>query len=132
MLGLATKLETTTTITATVKLSPKARVMLRARCEEHGELSNRIKEIKARQDRLKAEVETLFVKEKQGRALADGAEIAGYKVKMVCGTTRKLDKLTLMKTHGLSQDDLDDCTDSTPNKPYLKITAPGENGKDDQ
>ena len=43
---------------------------------------------------------------------------------MVCGVSRKLNTLGLMKTHGLSQEDLDECTDETPKTPYLLITAP--------
>lgn len=125
----------TQTVTATqvatveVKLKPQTRLMVRQRIEEHANLAKAIAEAKSRQDRIKGEVEALFVKDKQGRALADGTKLDGFSIKMVCGVTRKLDKVALMKAHGLTQEDLDECTDENPDTPYVKITAPRK-GKD--
>lgn len=124
---MAVKLQATTTATVTtaVKLETKAHQMLRARCEEHAQLAITIKSAKSRQDRIKGEVEELFKKAKQGKALADGTEIEGHKLKMVCGTTSKFDKFGFMKKHGLSEDDFAEFTTQEPNKPYIKISAPG-------
>jgi TorA maturation chaperone TorD len=129
---LSQTVQATTTVQTTVALKPNTRLMVRQRCEEHAALAKQIADLKARQDRIKEEVETLFVKDKQGKALADGTVVDGYKVKMVCGSSRKLDTAALMKAHGLSKADLDDCTVEKPNTPYIKITAPGGKERDDE
>ena len=108
-----------------VALQSTVRAMLKARCEEHAHLATLMKEHKARQERIRVEVQELFVKAEQGQALLDGTTIHGYRVKMVFGSTKRLDKLALMKAYGLSHADLDAVTTDTPNEPYVKITAPG-------
>ena len=64
---------TTATITTTVKLSPKARQMVKVRCDEHVKLGKIAKEASARQKRIRAEVDEVFSKEGQGRALLSTA-----------------------------------------------------------
>ncbi len=117
-------LTTTVETVQEVKLSPKARQMALARVEEHAKVAKQIADLEARKDRLKAELDEIFVKEKQGQALLDGANLNGYSIVMVCGSSSKLDTHALMLEHGLGQADLDACTVTTPKKPYLKITAP--------
>ena len=119
----------TATQTTEVALSGRARVMLQERVEEHTKLAKAIKDAKARQKRIETEVDTLFTREGQGEALFNGTDINGYKLKVVCGSTRTLDKQALMRAHGLDQADLDACTTEKPNKEYIKITPPG--GKDE-
>lgn len=126
MTGLKASLQATTTATVTVKLQPHTRVMVQQRCEEHTELARQIKELKSRQERLRDEVDTLFLKEQQGQALLDGTIIDGFRVKMVCGVTRKLDTIALMKAHGLGKADLDACTELRNSTPYIKIMAPDD------
>ena len=121
---------TETTTTAEVRLRPNTRRMVVQRCEEHAALATVIKDAKARQQRLHEEVETLFKKDKQGKALLAGTTIAGHKVKLVCGETATLDKMALMMAHGLVQADLDACTEKKPKKPYLLISSPKETSSD--
>lgn len=116
---------TTTQLTTEVKLSPTARAMALARCEEHAKLAKVIKAAEKRQKAIKGEVETLFMKEKQGKALANGTELAGYKIVMVCGSRNVLDKKALVEL-GCDPEWLVEATESVPNKEYVKITAPGE------
>jgi len=118
--------QATTTVAVTVALKPNTRMMVRQRCEEYAKLSKIEKEAKERKKRISAEVDALFIKDKQGRALADGTELDGFKIKLVTGETSKLDTLALMKAHGLSQEDLDACTETTPNTAYVRITPPGK------
>ena len=113
----------TTTVETTVKLAPQVRRMIVVRCEENAKLSGEIKERKERQERLKGEVEDLFRKEKQGKALLDGCEIDSHKIKMVMGTSKKFDQLGFMKKHGLSQADFDEFTTEKDNEPYVRITS---------
>lgn len=114
----------TTTVETTVKLQPQARRMIVARCEENAKLSGEIKERKERQQRLKGEVEELFRKEKQGKALLDGCEIDHHKIKLVMGASKKFDQLGFMKRHGLTQADFDEFTAEYDNTPYIRISSP--------
>lgn len=128
------KLQATTTVavTQTVKLSPQARKMLLERVEEHARLAKQVQEIQGtkknpgRMRRIKEEIQELFIKEKQGKALVDGTEFEGHRIKLVTGTSSKFDKLGFMKKHGLTQADFDEFTEYKDNDPYIKITAPGE------
>jgi hypothetical protein len=128
MARLKQSLQATTTVQTTVNvaLKPNTRLMVKQRVEEYAKLSREVKAAKQRQERIRDEVDALFTKDKQGKALADGTVLDGYKLKMVCGTTKKLDQHALMKEHGLTQADLDACTDEVPSKAYVKITPPGE------
>lgn len=123
---------TETTVTTEITLSPKVRQMLMARLEEHAKLAALVKEYNGtkkkpgRMRRIKDEIEELFVKEKQGKALVDGTKIGGHAIKLVTGKSKKFDQLGFMKQHGLTQADFDEFTDYSDNEPYIKLTAPGE------
>lgn len=118
-------LQVTTTAKVDVKLAPKTRQMVVTRAEEHLKLAKIVREATARQKRIRKEVEDLFVKEKQGKALANGVDLDGFKMKMVCGTTRRLNKEKLVEL-GADPEWLEEAMEETPNEPYVKISAPGE------
>jgi hypothetical protein len=123
---------TTVEVTTDVKLSPKVRQMIVERCEEHARLSKQVKEIEGtkkkpgRMRRIKKEVEELFTKDGQGKALLDGTDINGHSIVMVTGSRNVFDKLGFMKHHGLTEADFAAFTTEEDNEPYLKITSPGE------
>lgn len=117
---------TTQTVTTTVKLSPKARVMAKERCEEHTKLGKVVKDATARQKRIRVEVDALFTKEGQGRALLDGTDLDGYRLKLVEGKRKVFDQMGFMKKHGLSVEDFEDFTTYEPNEPYVKIGKAGD------
>lgn len=127
---------TTTAVTTAVALKPTVRRMLLDRLEEHAKLQKQVTELSGkktkknplggRMKRLEAEVQELFRKEKQGKALLAGTELDGHKVKLVMGRTKKFDAEGFMKKHGLSQADFDEFTDYTDNEPYVKFTHPGD------
>lgn len=123
---------TTTEVTQNVMLQPKVHQMLKERCEEDVRLAADIKKLKERRGRIGKEVQELFAKAKQGKALVDGTDIDGHRVKMVFGSSTRLDKEALMKAHGLTQEDLDECSETKDNKPYVKISKPGAKGDDDE
>lgn len=118
------KLQATTEVTQTVAL--KNAQMVLTRLEEHARLGKEIKERKGRQERIRDEVQDIFVKEKQGKALANGTELGGHKLKLVTGKRKVFDQQGFMKKHGLTQADFDEFTDYNDNEPYIKLTAPGE------
>lgn len=126
------RLVATTTAQLEVKLSTSARVMLRKRCAEHASLAKQVAEIKGtkkkpgRMKRIEKEVDALFTKEGQGKALLDGTTVDGYKLKMVLGSRSVFDKLGFMKKHGLTEADFEEFTTSQDNEPYISIKAPGE------
>ena len=117
----------TTTTETTVKLAPKARAMILTRLQENAALATQIDALKARQDRLKDELEDVFRKEKQGKALADGCAIDGYKLKVVIGESKKLNQLRLVEL-GCDPAWLEEATETVPKKPYLLLTAPKPKG----
>lgn len=125
---MSLKLTTTTTTkeTTEVKLSPRLQQQLLTRLQEFGRLGAEIRERQARQDAIKAEVDQLFTDSGEGNALFNGADVAGYRVKMVCGVSSKLNKRRLIEL-GCEPAWLEEATESKPNKPYVRITPPGEN-----
>lgn len=116
--------------TVAVKLTTTTQTMLVTRCEEHAALTKTIKDAKARQERIKSEVEDLVVKAGEGAALVDGMDVAGHKVKLVCGTRKVLDKGLLVEL-GVDPELIREATTEQTNKPYIRISAPGEKGGDE-
>ena len=118
---------TATVVTTEVKLTPKARAMVVERCNEYAGLKAQVTAIKGtkkhpgRMKRIENEVQDLFAKEKQGRALLDGTTIAGHSIKLVEGKRKVFDKVGFMKHHGLGEADFEEFTTESPNAPYLKI-----------
>ena len=128
------RLSATTTVvqTATVSMKPQARAMLMERLDEHASISAQVATLKGtkkkpgRLYRIADEVVALFKKEKQGKALLDGTELEGHKVKLVIGKSKKFDAQGFMKKHGLTQADFDEFTDTVDNEPYVKFSHPGQ------
>jgi hypothetical protein len=121
----------TTTATTEVRIEPRVITMLKARFEEHVRLAAEIKERKARQERIQGEVEELFVKAEQEAALAEGTAIDGYKVKRVCGTSRKLDTMALITALDITPEELNAFYEEKANRPYIRISAPGQKDRDE-
>jgi hypothetical protein len=128
---LSTTATATTTVetTVTVKLSPKVRAMIKARCEEDAGLSKQVKDLEARRSRLKGEVEQLIVDEGEGAKLMDGIDIDGHRVKMVCGTSTKIDENALLKL--ITPKQLAKVKVTTDKRPYIKLSPPSEKGGDE-
>lgn len=129
---LSTTVTATTTVTTAVKLTPKVRQMIKARCIEHAQHAATVADLKGtkkkpgRMKRIEREVEELFVTADQGAALLGGTDIDGHKLKMVCGKSKRFDQLGFMKKHGVTQADFDEFTTYEDNEPYLRMTAPGQ------
>lgn len=120
------KLTTEVTQQVDVRVRPHVQQMLKERCEEYAEQNRREKTAKSRKKRIEQEVESLMVDEGQGEALLAGTAIDGHKVKMVCGSSSRLNLDKLKRKFGLTQADIDSCKDESPSTPYVRITAPGE------
>lgn len=131
------QLEVTTTATTTiqVKLQPHAKQMLVARLSERAKLAKMVKDasgkptkknpLGGRMRRIDQEIQEILKKEKQGKALLNGLELAGHTAKLTTGTRAVFDKLGFMKKHGLTQADFDEFTEDVDNEPYIKYTHPG-------
>jgi hypothetical protein len=130
-MGYRTALKATTTVETVVdvKLQPKVKTMILDRCKEHQRLAEQMRGCKARQKRIKEEVEELFIKAKEGKALANGTEVEGHKLKLVCGTRKTLNK-TLLVELGCAPEWLAEATEEQDNEPYVRISAPGEKDED--
>ena len=120
------KISVTTAVVTDVRLKPNTRQMVKARVEEHATLASKKKEIDRRQKAIRKEVDALFSKDGQGKALIDGTTLDGFKLVMVQGTRKVFDQEGFLKKHGLTVEDIAEFTTDEPNEPYVKITAPGE------
>lgn len=120
------KIQATTAVTEVVEveLSTQLKTKLVKKLTRYEQLAEQIAAAQLEQETIKTAVDKDFTDAGEGNALFNGATIGAFKVKMVCGTTRKLDEDELMRTHGLSRAELDACTDEKPSKPYIKITGP--------
>lgn len=120
------KVSVSTTVRQEVGLDLRTKAQIRTALMEYLDLQREMKLLQAKQDALKALVQTRFNDAEQLDALMEGTDVDGVKIKLVVGSNTKLDKTKLMKKHGLSQADLDACSKTTPSKPYLRVTARGE------
>lgn len=132
MLKLKTAPAATVTTTTELKLDVNVRRMLIERLQEHAKLYALVKAAKGtkktpgRMKRIEEEIDTLFIKARQGKALLEGCELAGHKMKQVLGKRKVFDQLGFMKKHGVTQEDFDEFTTYVDNDPYIKLTHPGE------
>lgn len=120
---MAAKLALTTTTTVDVKLQTTTKMMILDRCKEYQRLAQVVKGEKARQDRIRDEIEDLLVKAGKGAELADGLDIEGHKIKMVCGSRSVRDDRKLVEL-GCDPEWIKEATATVPNEPYIKLTAP--------
>jgi hypothetical protein len=109
------------TVNTEVKLSTRARQMLLDRIAEDRRLSADVKVKTDRRNAIKGEVEELFIKEGQGAALMEGCEIDGNPIKLVTGSSSKLDETKLMKKFGITKAQLDACRVTKSKKPYVRL-----------
>lgn len=111
----------TTSLATEVNLEPRIKALIRVQLAEYQSLQAQIKVMEAKQAEIKQMVFDKFIEADQIDALMAGTDVDGIKVKYVAGSRRELDKMKLMKTHGLTQADLDECMVEKANKPYVKI-----------
>jgi hypothetical protein len=122
----------TTVVETTVKLSTKAREMLLSRAEEADRIRAFVREHvgtkkkPGRSYRIRDEVYSLFIKEKQGKALIKGVVVDGYKYKLKTGSRSVFDKDGFMREHGLTQADFDAFTEKVDNESYVEIRRVGD------
>lgn len=132
------KISTTTSVTTTseVELSPKLKAQLKAKLEEFAGLRAEKKATKAKEDKIKLEVETLFSDAGEYSALVAGVtvetSIGPIPLKEVIGGTKKtFQKKLLMTRHKLSVAQVADLYKETPKADYLSISLPREPGEEE-
>ena len=134
LVGTAT---TKTVVETAVKLSTKVRTMLLERAEEMMKIRDLVRQAvgtkkkPGRSYRLRDEFYELFVKEKQGKALAKGCEVDGYSYKLKTGSRSVFDKAGFMEKHDLTQEDFDEFTTKVDNEPYVEVRRVGEKDDDE-
>lgn len=119
----------TTSATVEVALEPRLKAQLRVKCHRIAEINRQLAALKKEAETIKDDVEGMFVEADEVDALINGVNLDGFKVKMVCGKTSRLDKKKLVAL-GCKPEWLEKATKTTDNKPYVRITPPGE--KDDE
>lgn len=124
------KLSVTTTARQEVGLEPRVRAQVRTDLMAYLDNLAAIRALEAKQDDIKSRIQQRFADADQLEALTDGTDFDGVKVKLVVGESKRLDKAKLMKKFGLSQTDLDACSKTTHNRPYVRITPKGEKSED--
>jgi hypothetical protein len=125
------KTTVTTTTTTEVALAPRVRARVRTELTQYTELQQQIAALEAKKDEIKASVQQIFKDADEEDALVDGVEVDGYKVKLVAGSSSRLDKKKLV-TLGCKPEWITKATKTTPNKPYVRIDAPGGRRRDEE
>ncbi len=124
------KTTATTSLRQELSLSPRVAAQIRVQLTQYAENRRKIKELEAKNDEVKATVQQQFLDADELDALMNGTDLDGYKVKLVAGTSHRINKARVKKKLielGADAGWLEDeGHDETQNTPYVKITAPGE------
>jgi hypothetical protein len=88
-------------------------------------LQRQKKAIDKRQAEIKGFTQEAFVDADEIDALMEGANLDGYKIKLVQGSSTKLDEAKLVRL-GCDPEWLQKARVTKMNNPYVRITAPGE------
>lgn len=115
-----------TTQVTEIQLAPRLKQQLLDKLTQFDRNDEEIKRREAQNVKIKQEVDDIMTQAGEGNALLAGVDIDGYRVKLVTGLSTRLDKDRLKRQHGLTQADLDACSDTKPNTPYIKVTLPKE------
>jgi hypothetical protein len=110
----------TTTQTTELKLSPRLKSKLLQKLKTYAELRTRFKALEAEMEAQKGEIGLL--REEAG---VQSLALEGFKVAEITGLRKTLNPMKLIAM-GVSVDMLEEATEVKPNKPYTKITVPGE------
>lgn len=115
----------TTTQTTELKLSPLLRRKLLVQLKTFAGIEEQLKALEIAKKKIKVTVEEMFTKAGEFHALQTGAKVEGYSMKYISGQSSRLDKKKLLGM-GMTLAQLEDATTTTPSRPYLKITSPGD------
>lgn len=116
---------TSQTITTQVELSPKLLATVHAKALAIQRAQADMAALKDKIADYKSDIEAAFIEAGEANALMDGVEVNGIPVKMVCGTTSKLNKKRLVEL-GCSPAWLEEATEVVPKKAYVKVGKGGD------
>lgn len=111
----------TVTTETTVELSPKLKTKVKKQLDALARLVEERKRIEAEIAAGKERLETVFHDAGESEAIENGVKVGDITIKVIKGTSRRLDKKRLMKVFKLTPADLDSCSPETENKPYLGV-----------
>ena len=115
---------TTSTMTA-VTLKPSLQTRVRRQLKAYAALTTQIRALKVQAADALTDIEAAFETSGQGEALDNGCSVDDFKLKLVRGITKTLDRKFMMMEYGVTQEMFDEATTSRPKMAYLKVTAPG-------
>ena len=110
----------------TVELAPKVRLSLKRKMLEYEALHASIKALEKQLDAKKAEIGE--IRDQLGEV---SIEVDGYRVTLVGGTRRQLNKKKLIAL-GCAAAWIEEATEEKPTKAYEKITLPGQKDGGDE
>jgi hypothetical protein len=120
------KPKVTTSLRQELSISPRVAAQIRVKLTEYAE----IKELEAKNDAIKEDVQQKFIDADELDALMAGTDIDGIKVKMVVGTSKRINKAKVKKKLIELGEDAswldEEGHDEVSNAPYIKITSLGE------
>lgn len=102
-------------------LDPQQQQMLLKRLEEYTRLKTEADRIESALRKLRHDVEHLFSDAGATGLLIEGAEINGFKVKLITPTRTEIDKKKLLEL-GIN---LREVEVTKPGTPYVRVTKPG-------
>jgi hypothetical protein len=103
-----------------VELAPKVRLNLTQKFIEYAGLRQRVKELEAQAESVKADI--ALIRENEG---AITLSVNGYRTTLVGGTRKTLNKKKLIAL-GCAAAWIEMATEEKPTREYEKITLPGE------
>jgi seryl-tRNA synthetase len=124
------KPKVTTSLRQELSISPRVAAQIRVKLTEYAEIRRKIKELEAKNDAIKEDVQQKFIDADELDALMAGTDIDGIKVKMVVGTSKRINKAKVKKKLIELGEDAswldEEGHDEVSNAPYIKITSLGE------
>ncbi len=110
----------TTTTTQELVLKPQLKTKLLRKLKAYAELRLQIKALEETLDGYKADIGTM--REEAG---VQTLSLEGFKVTQIAGVRKTLNHMKLVAM-GVSLEMIDEATESKPNRPYEKISCPGD------
>src|SRR5258706_15936643 len=102
--------------TTQITLSPVVLKKLRLKLKTFESLQESIRAAEAAKEKIKADVEALFVEADEYEALLAGCKVDSYPLKIVAGTQKRLDRKYLISQGWVSQAQLNEATKETPKR----------------
>ena len=132
MAKLSQRAEVTTEVE--VELAPKLKTKVKQKLDALARMIDERKALEAKIAAGKEELETIFHDAGESEAIENGVKVGDITLKVIKGTSRRLDVTRLMKAYRITPSELEKYKPETENKPYFGIFGGvfgGKKGKDE-